>query len=121
MKAALFAATVTLAGLVGAAAQAHAVLRGADPAPSGVVRTAPTALRLQFNEAVLPKFTSLSVTGPDQRPLHAGPVTVDRKTKSVVTAPLHGAGAPGVYTVRWTAATGDMHKMSGSYTFTLRP
>lgn len=121
MRALVFAAALTASAFAGLAAQAHAVLKTANPAPAAVVRAAPTTLRLQFNEAVLPQFTNLVVTGPDQRPLHAGPVSVDRKNKALVTAPLHGAGAPGVYKVDWSAATSDMHKMKGSYTFTVRP
>ncbi len=121
MKALVFAAALGAAAATGVAAEAHAVLRSGDPAPAAVVKTAPKTLRLQFNEAVIPKFTRLTVAGPDGRPLHAGPVSVDRKNKTVVTAPLHGAGAPGVYKVQWTAATGDMHKMTGAYTFTVRP
>lgn len=121
MKAFVFAAALGAAASAGVAAEAHAVLRTGNPAPAAVVKTAPKTLRLQFNEALIGKFTSLEVVGPDGRPLHAGPVTVDRKNKAVVTAPLHGAGAPGVYTVKWNAATGDMHKMQGSYTFTVRP
>lgn len=121
MKAFAFAAVLGAAAFTGVVAEAHAVLRTGNPAPSAVVKTAPTTLRLQFNEAVIAKFTSLAVAGPDGRPLHAGPVSVDRRNKAVVTAPLHGAGAPGVYTVQWTAATADMHKMKGSYSFTVRP
>lgn len=121
MKALAFAAVLSAASFAGVAAQAHAVLRTGNPAPAAVVKTVPTMLRLQFNEAVIAKFTTLAVAGPDGRALHAGPVAVDRRNKAVVTAPLHGAGAPGVYTVQWTAATGDMHKMTGSYTFTVRP
>ena len=121
MKASAFAAALSVAALAGVPAEAHAVLRTGNPAPSAVVKTAPKTLRLQFNEAVIAKFTTLAVAGPDGRALHAGPVAVDRRNKAVVTATLHGAAAPGVYTVQWTAATGDMHKMTGSYTFTVRP
>ena len=121
MKASVFAAALSIAALAAVAAEAHAVLRTGNPAPSAVVKTAPKTLRLQFNEAVIPKFTTLAVAGPDGRALHAGPVAVDQGNKAVVTAPLHGAGAPGVYTVQWTAATSDMHKMTGTYTFTVRP
>lgn len=121
MKAFAFTAVLGAAALAGVAAEAHAVLRTGNPAPAAVVKSAPSTLRLQFNEPVIANFTSLAVAGPDGRALHAGPVSVDRTNKAVVTAPLHGAGAPGVYTVRWTAATADMHKMTGSYTFTVRP
>jgi methionine-rich copper-binding protein CopC len=121
MKAFALGAAVCILALSGGTAGAHAVLRGASPAPAAVVTTAPTTLKLQFNEAVLPRFTTLEVTGPDGRALHAGPVKVERGNKTRLSAPLRGAGAPGVYTVQWTAATADMHKMTGSYTFTVAP
>ena len=117
-----FAVTTAFAlTLLAGTASAHTDLKTANPAPNAVVKTAPSALRLGFSSAVLPRFTTVSVTGPDGKALHAGPVTVDAKNKGVVTAPLHGAGAPGAYKVDWAAASSDMHKMKGSYTFTVRP
>ena len=117
-----FAVTTALAAsLFASAASAHADLQTASPAPNAVVKTAPTAVSLTFTNPVLPRFTTLTVTGPNGAPLHAGPITADKKAKGVVTAPLHGAGAPGAYKVDWTAASSDMHKMKGSYTFTVRP
>lgn len=117
-----FAVTAALAAsLFAGGASAHTELKTANPAPNAVVKSAPTALRLDFSSAVLSRFTTVSVTGPNGKALHAGPVTVDAKNKGVVTAPLHGAGAPGAYKVDWAAASSDMHKMKGSYTFTVRP
>jgi copper resistance protein C len=117
-----FAITAAFAAsLIGGAASAHTELKTASPAPNAVVKTAPTTLRLDFTSAVVPRFTTISVTGPNGKALHAGPVTVDAKNKGVVTAPLHGAGAPGAYKIDWSAASSDMHKMTGSYTFTVRP
>jgi methionine-rich copper-binding protein CopC len=121
MKPIAFAVVLVAAGSIAASVHAHAVLKSAEPAPSAVVKGAPKQLRLQFNEAVLAPFTRVTVTGPDGKPLHAGPVVVDSRNKAVVTAPVHGAGAPGAYKVEWTAATSDMHKISGGYTFTVRP
>ena len=107
--------------LLGGGASAHTELKTASPPPNAVVKAAPAELRLTFTSAVMPRFTTVAVTGPGGAPLHAGPVVADPKRKGQVTAPLHGAGAPGAYKVDWTAASSDMHKMKGSYTFTVRP
>lgn len=107
--------------LLAGAAQAHTSLKTATPAPNAVVTTAPEELRLTFSGAVLPRFTTLTVTGPGGAQLHAGTVAADPDDKAVVVAPLHGAGAAGAYKVDWTAASSDMHKMKGSYSFTVRP
>lgn len=109
------------AALFATAAQAHSQLTTANPAPNAVVRTAPTSLQLTFNEPVMVRFVTLAVTGPDGTALHAGPVAVDARNRARVTAPLHGGGRPGVYRVNWTAAGSDMHRMSGNYSFTVRP
>ena len=109
------------ASLFGGAASAHTELKTANPAPNAVVKAAPKALSLTFSSAVLPRFTTLTVTGPGGTPIHAGPVAVDPKNKGLVTAPLHGATAAGAYKVDWAAASSDMHKMKGSYTFTVQP
>ena len=107
--------------LVSTAAQAHSQLVTANPAPNAVVRTAPVQLQLTFNEPVMPRFVTLAVTGPDGAALHVATITVDPKNRAQVSAPVHGGGKPGVYRVNWTAAGSDMHRMSGSYSFTVRP
>jgi copper resistance protein C len=103
------------------AAGAHSQLVNANPAPNAVVRAAPTQLQLTFKEPVLPRFVTLTATGPGGSTLHVGTVTVDARNRARITAPLHGAGRAGVYRVNWTAAGSDMHRMSGSYSFTVRP
>ncbi len=121
MKLALFALAAATAVLSGSAASAHARLQEATPAASAVVRTAPAELRLRFNEPVLARFVTVAVTGPDNRALHVDTPTVNRRDRRIVSARMHGGGAPGVYRVSWSAATGDMHRMTGAYTFTVRP
>jgi methionine-rich copper-binding protein CopC len=107
--------------LAPAAAQAHSQLVTGNPAPGAVVRTAPGTLQLTFNEPVIARFVTLAVTGPDGAALHVATITVDPKNRARVSAPVHGGGKPGVYRVNWTAAGSDMHRLSGSYSFTVRP
>ena len=113
------AAVVTL--LSAGAAQAHAQLVSANPSPNCTVSSAPGVYVLTFNERVLPRFVTLEVTGPNGNALHVADVTVDPENPARVRAPVHGGGQPGVYRVSWTAAGPDMHRMNGSYTFTVRP
>lgn len=110
------AATVALA----APAHAHTKLVTANPAPNSVVRAAPQRIAITFNEAVLARFVTISVSGPGGQ-LHVMDVQVDPKNKARVSTVVHGGGKPGTYRVDWSAAGSDMHKMTGSYSFTVKP
>ncbi|HEX8402686.1 MAG TPA: copper resistance protein CopC [Allosphingosinicella sp.] len=114
------AAAAAAAGLIAGPAFAHSKLVSANPAPSATVRSVPAQLQLNFNEPLIQRFVTLAVTGPDGATLHVATVTVDPKKKSRVNAVVHGFGKPGAYKVAWTAAGSDMHRMTGSYSFTLR-
>lgn len=120
MRSFIVAAAAT-AAMVAAPAFAHTKLVSANPAPNATVRSVPKQLQITFNEAVLPRFVTLAVTGPDGAKLHVASVAVDDKNKARVGAVVHGFERPGAYKVDWTAAGSDMHRMTGSYSFTLRP
>lgn len=109
-------AAITLA----APASAHTKLVTANPAPNSTVRQAPQQVVITFNEPVLARFVTVAVTGPAGK-LHVMGAQVDPKNKSRVSAVVHGGGKPGLYKVDWSAAGSDMHKMTGSYSFTVRP
>jgi hypothetical protein len=94
---------------------------GANPAPNATVRAVPDQLQITFNEPVMQRFVTLTVTGPDGAKLHVATVTVDPKNRARVNAVVHGFGRPGAYRVDWAAAGSDMHRMTGGYSFTLRP
>lgn len=101
-------------------AYAHSKLVTANPAPGSIVRQAPQRLAITFNEPVMPRFVTIAVTGPAGK-LHVMPVELDPKNKAKVSAVVHGGGKPGSYRVDWTAAGSDMHRMTGTYSFTVRP
>lgn len=107
--------------LAAAPAFAHTRLVSANPAPNATVRAAPAQLQIVFNEPVLPRFVTLAVTGPDGAKLHVATVAVDPENRNRVNAVVHGFQRPGAYRVDWSAAGSDMHRMTGNYSFTLRP
>jgi methionine-rich copper-binding protein CopC len=86
-----------IAGAVLAAgpAFAHAKLVTANPAPNATVRAVPNQLQITFNEPVLPRFVTLTVTGPDGKQLHVATVSVDPKNRARVNAVVHGFQRPG--------------------------
>jgi copper transport protein len=97
-------------------AGAHAALETATPASGVVAKAAPNALRLAFNEDVVPRLARVSVVGAHGEDL-AGPPTVDG---AVVTVPLR-PGRVGSYTVRWRmVASDDGHSTEGAYSFGVR-
>ena len=109
------------AALVAGPALAHTRLVSANPAPNATVRAVPAQLRITFNEPVMPRFVTLTVTGPDGAKLHVATVAVDPENRNRVNAVVHGFQRPGAYRVDWSAAGSDMHRMTGNYSFTLRP
>lgn len=106
--------------VVAAPAYAHTKLVTANPAPNSVVKKAPQRITITFNEPVLARFVTIAVTGPAGK-LHVMGVEVDPKNKARVSSVVHGGGKAGAYKVDWSAAGSDMHKMTGSYSFTVRP
>ena len=117
---------ILMAGLAGAAALglaspvlAHAKLISSNPADEAVVRAAPNALTLTFNERVVPAFTTMELTMPE----HGGMkvpvrVNVGRDGKTVTGVPQSRL-AKGAYRIVWTAASADGHRMNGDVTFTV--
>lgn len=121
MNARVVAVALALGLATASSVQAHTQLEKAEPAAASTVTTAPKELRLHFSAAVLARFTNVKITGPAGETMPAGPVAVDPQDKALVVVPLQGALPAGVYQVDWNTAASDMHKMSGSYRFTVQP
>lgn len=117
----LILSAAAAAALVAGPAFAHTRLVSANPAPNATVQSVPDRIQVTFNEPVLPRFVTLAVTGPDGAKLHVASVAVDPRNRARVNAVVHGFQRPGAYKVDWTAAGSDMHRMTGNYSFTLRP
>jgi copper transport protein len=99
----------------------HAELATSVPAANASITSSPPELVLTFTEAIDPANCSLTLLGPDGRPV-AG-VGAPRVNPAATTATVEvPALNPGTYTVsyRVTSAT-DGHVTSGQYAFLLDP
>ena len=101
-----------------AEAEAHASLVKSEPAKN-FSGAAPQTIMLHFDDELVPKVSTFKVTDIDG---HAVAVTaVDTKDSKALAATPAKPLAPGLYTVAWTAAsTEDGHKMTGTFSFTVK-
>jgi methionine-rich copper-binding protein CopC len=114
----LSCAILCAAILAAPTAQAHAKLVSAEPAPHSSV-AAPTTIHLHFSEELAKKFSSVRLSNAAGASLSVTPLEAD-DAKSLAAAPAAPLTA-GVYKVSWTAVSSDDgHKMTGSYTFTVK-
>jgi methionine-rich copper-binding protein CopC len=99
-------------------ASAHAQLDKAEPAKGASVAS-PEKIVLHFDDELEMKFSGFKVTdaGGKAVAIKAMPAPDKYSLGGTPAASL----APGVYTVSWTAASSDDgHKMTGTYTFTVK-
>lgn len=115
----LIAALVVMTALLGAGhASAHTDLVDADPAIDSSSDQAVSAVRLTFNDSVLPDLTEIVVrdeAGNDHaagRPGVLGPE---------VSVPVTGLDTAGTYTVGYRVVAADGHPIVGEYTFEVTP
>ena len=98
-------------------AAAHARLVSSTPAAGSTVAS-PRAISLTFSEKMAPAFSTFEVVNA------AGVKTPVRTTVSedgkTLSAPVARPLAAGAYVINWRLASSDGHRMTGSYTFTVR-
>lgn len=113
-------------GFAATAAVAHPKLLTAVPAVGATV-SGPTAIELEFNEAVVDRFSGIEIqmtempgmkmTAPMKMAAGAAVVGDDGKRLTTTFAkPL----SKGVYKVAWHAVAADTHRVEGSYSFTVK-
>lgn len=112
---------VALAGvLTASAAFAHARLEKAVPGVGSTVAGA-SELRLEFNEGVEPKFTSVVVTKQGGGAVAAGKPAVEGDDNKNLVVKFSAPLVAGVYDVEWKAVSVDTHHTQGNFTFTVKP
>ena len=112
---------VAVAFSLASAADAHPQLKSAGPAPGSVVKTAPKALRIQFNEGIVLGFSGVEVTNAAGQKQPVGEASLNPADKNQLIVPLTAELAPGKYTVAWHAVGDDTHKVDGKYSFEVKP
>ena len=102
--------------LLPAGAGAHAVLVSESPAADAVVQTVPQQVTLTFNEDLSPVGSRLQVIGPDGARYETGKPVVAGRTVTGTIAPELPEGTS---TVAWTIISGDGHRISGAFAFSV--
>ncbi len=119
MKQSLRNVVLLVAALVSASAFAHAKLQASTPANASTVTSAPTELRLQYNEAVEAPLCSVKITGPNDAAVATDKVVGDKDDPKTLVLALPKLGA-GDYRAEWSAAGHDGHRTKGEIRFTVK-
>ncbi len=113
----LVIASLALA-LVAASAQAHAYLDHASPRVGSTVTSAPREVRLWFNQALEPRFTSAQLRSAAGATIASGAVDPADPKQIVIHVQ---ALPPGAYKVFWKVLSVDTHHTEGSFGFEVKP
>jgi methionine-rich copper-binding protein CopC len=106
--------------LAAATAAAHATGQRFEPRQGATLSASPPEVRIGYDGAIEPRFSTIEVAGPDGRPVATGAAEVDPESQRVLRVRLPALD-PGVYTVRWRVLAVDGHRTEGRYTFTVKP
>jgi methionine-rich copper-binding protein CopC len=98
---------------------AHAQLEKATPPVGGTVASA-SEIRLDFSEGVEPKFSKISLTGPDGA-VPLGATKTESGNQAVLIVPISKPLSAGAYKVHWQAVSVDTHHTQGTFEFTVKP
>lgn len=100
---------------------AHAHLKTEAPAHDSIVKVAPTALRLDFSEALELALSSVKLSDAKGNYIETTATKLAADNGKTLLVPLTTPLAAGVYKVEWKVLSKDGHKTNGSYTFTVQP
>lgn len=99
-------------------ALAHAVPKAMTPAPDSTV-SAPTEISMTFSEDLEPKFSVIKLLDSTGAIVSKEASVLDKADAKHMTLALPKL-PPGVYTVQWTSSATDGHRLSRTYTFTIK-
>lgn len=116
-----FLVPVAISALLAVAAPqvavAHSRLVSSNPAANATV-AAPRAIVLTFSERSVPAFSGLELVNAQGTATELR-TAVSQDGKTLTGTPARPLAA-GAYTVNWRIASGDGHRMTGSFNFTVR-
>lgn len=97
---------------------AHAQPETQSPLAGTVVK-APAEVRITYDEALEPAFSSLVVSDAQGKQVNSVKAEVDGATHKTMHVSLPALPV-GVYQVKWVAVADDGHRTQGSYKFTVK-
>ncbi|HEY5071079.1 MAG TPA: copper resistance protein CopC [Caulobacteraceae bacterium] len=100
-------------------ASAHAFMLKANPRVGSQVAASPSEVRMWFSEKLEPRFTSVTISGAADQPMHEGTMRVEGPDQQQLVLPIPAALAPGKYHVRWKVVSADSHATKGDFTFSV--
>lgn len=98
---------------------AHAMLVKAEPAKRASLTTAPSQVRLWFNEEIEPAFATLSVLDVNKKALTEDKAIVDSEDPKSIILKLPEM-QPGRYTVKFRVLSVDGHVVDSEYEFIVK-
>ncbi|RQH04479.1 copper resistance CopC family protein [Paraburkholderia dinghuensis] len=98
---------------------AHAYPTHQVPSAGATVTAAQKNVAIDFDDALEPAFSSITVTDAQGKAVTSGKAMVDASNKKHMSVELNPL-TPGVYTVAWVAVAADGHRTQGHYTFTVK-
>ncbi len=107
-----------LALLAAGVANAHAHLVTAAPAANST-GASPSQIRLTFSETLESKFSGFEVDMADGMKINVA-VSADPADAKTLVGILKTSLPSGAYRVQWHAVSSDTHRMTGSFSFTVR-
>ena len=102
-------------------ASAHAYLVKTVPSASVVLTASPPEVALTFDEAVEPRFATISVTDAAAHQQATAPPTRSPSNPNTLVVPLKPHMAEGWYLVFWRAISVDGHPVQSAFTFAIGP
>jgi len=100
------------------AASPHAFPDHSEPRVGHSVE-APSAVRIWFDGAIEPVFSTIRVEAEDQRRVDSGDAHVDDKDNTLLEVSVP-ALPPGRYKVFWSVVARDGHRTEGSFPFRVK-
>jgi copper transport protein len=114
--------TAAIGALVApAAASAHAYIVKTVPAQSAILKASPRIVALTYDEAVEPRFATISVSDAKGRQLTTGRVSRSPANPDTLVVALRQGLRRGWYLVYWRAISVDGHPVQGAYQFAIGP
>lgn len=110
---------LTLFSLWPRSAWGHAFPQRAEPRVGATVVVSPTRVRIWFDGALEPAFSTLRVQHASGQPVDKGDARVDPADATLLEASLPPL-SPGTYRVIWSVVARDGHRTEGDYTFSIQ-
>jgi hypothetical protein len=109
-----------VAGLIPAAASAHAIVLESSPPPGAVLARPPAQITLRFNSKIEKRFTRLTLAAGHQPPAPVTAPSDEPAAPDRLVIPVRSL-APGDYTLRYRVLAVDGHITEGALRFTVEP